>query len=121
MLAWRGRCRLGYWAMKVTDIFLTAQSYSSLGTSYVLIGHEHVVRISPFIDRGQFPLDSVKEIPSIPLFALGSDEPPARIPYVPNSVIEFPTLLSMEAVEKKAERLRVPNFIFPQGCKFRKF
>ena len=71
---------LGYWAMKVTDIFLTAQSYSSLGTAYVLIGHERVVRISPFIGRGQFRLDSVKELLS--LRGLGASEARKALPRV---------------------------------------
>src|SRR5258708_2706294 len=71
---------LGYWAMKVTDVFLTAQSFSSLGTAYVLIGHEHVVRISPSIGRVRFSLDSVKEIPS--LRVLGASEARKALPRI---------------------------------------
>ncbi len=71
---------LGYWAMKVTDVFMTAQSFSSLGTAYVLIGHEHVLRVSPTIDRGRFSLDSVKEIPS--LRGLGASEARKALPRV---------------------------------------
>jgi patatin-like phospholipase/acyl hydrolase len=71
---------LGYWAMKITDVFLTAQSFASLGTAYVLIGHEHVMRISPSISRGRFRLDSVKEIPS--LRGLGASEARKALPRV---------------------------------------
>ncbi len=71
---------LGYWAMKVTDVFMTAQSSSSLGTAYVLIGHEQVMRISPSLGRGQFRLDSIKEIPS--LRGLGASEARKALPQV---------------------------------------
>jgi len=71
---------LGYWALKITDVFMTAQSFSSLGTAYVLIGHEHVLRISPTIGRGQFSLDSVKEIAS--LRGLGSSEARKALPRI---------------------------------------
>jgi hypothetical protein len=71
---------LGYWAMKVTDVFMTAQSFTSLGTAYVLIGHEHVLRVSPTIDRGRFSLDSAKEIPS--LRGLGASEARKALPRV---------------------------------------
>ncbi len=71
---------LGYWAMKVTDVFMTAQSSSSLGTAYVLIGHEQVMRISPSLGRGQFRLDSIKEIPS--LQGLGASEARKALPQV---------------------------------------
>jgi len=79
---------LGYWAMKVTDIFLTAQSYSSLGTAYVLIGHEHVLRISPSIGRGRFSLDSVKEIVS--LRGLGASEARKALPRVRELFFQIP-------------------------------
>jgi len=71
---------MGYWALKVTDVFMTAQSFSSLGTASVLIGHEHVLRISPTIGRGQFSLDSVKEIDS--LRGLGSSEARKALPRI---------------------------------------
>ncbi len=71
---------LGYWAMKITDVFMTAQSFSSLGTASVLIGHEHVLRISPSIGRGRFSLDSVKEISS--LRGLGASEARKALPRV---------------------------------------
>jgi len=71
---------MGYWALKVTDVFMTAQSFSSLGTASVLIGHEHVLRISPTIGRGQFSLDNVKEIDS--LRGLGSSEARKALPRI---------------------------------------
>lgn len=71
---------LGYWATKITDVFMTAQSFSSLGTAYVLVGHEHVIRISPSIDRGRFKLDNVKEISS--LRGLGASEARKALPRI---------------------------------------
>jgi hypothetical protein len=71
---------LGYWATKVADVFMTAQSFSSLGTASVLIGHEHVLRVDPTIDRGRFSLDSAKEIPS--LRGLGASEARKALPRV---------------------------------------
>jgi len=71
---------LGYWATKVTDVFMAAQSSSSLGTASVLIGHEQVMRISPSLGRGQFHLDSIKEIPS--LRGLGASEARKALPQV---------------------------------------
>lgn len=70
----------GYWATKVTDVFMTAQSFASLGTASVLIGHEHMLRISPTINRGQFRLDSAREIPS--LRGLGASEARKALPRV---------------------------------------
>lgn len=51
-----------YWAFKAVDVFLSAQSSYSLGTAAVLIGHENIIRISPYVDKGRFSLDSVKDI-----------------------------------------------------------
>lgn len=65
--AWgrRSSTGLGYWVTKIADVFFTVQSFSSLGTAYVLIGHERVYRISPPMPKGRFGLDVVQEIPSL--------------------------------------------------------
>jgi patatin-like phospholipase/acyl hydrolase len=77
----RGRRRnvgLAYWVTKVADVFMAAQSFSSLGTAYVLVGHENVYRISPNVPKGNFGLDVVKEIPS--LKGLGATEARKALP-----------------------------------------
>ena len=61
----RANVGLGYWVTKIADVFMTAQSFSSLGTAYVLVGHENVCRISPNVPKGRFGLDVVNEIPSL--------------------------------------------------------
>jgi hypothetical protein len=71
---------IGYWALKMVEVFMTAQSFASLGTAYVLIGHEQVLRISPSIGHGRFRLDGVKEIPA--LRGLGVSEARMALPQV---------------------------------------
>ncbi len=56
---------LGYWGPKVVEVFMSAQSSASMGTAYVLAGHERVMRISPHVAPGRFGLDITKEIPSL--------------------------------------------------------
>jgi hypothetical protein len=53
---------LRYWATKMADVFMAGQSSASLGTAAVLLGHDNVVRISPFVPAGRFALDSVRDI-----------------------------------------------------------
>ncbi len=56
---------LGYWGLKIVDVFMAAQSFASLGTASVLIGHDRVLRIDPQVGKGRFSLDNVKEIASL--------------------------------------------------------
>lgn len=79
---------LSYWGMKVADVFLTAQSFASLGTAAVLIGHEQVLRISPAIGRGRFSLDGVREIDS--LRGLGASEARKALPRVRSLFCQTP-------------------------------
>ncbi len=60
----RGKLSLGagYWTFKVADFFIRGQSSGSLGTAYVLLGHDNVTRISPVVSRGRFKLDGIKDI-----------------------------------------------------------
>jgi hypothetical protein len=45
---------LGYWGLKIVNVFMTAQSSSSLGTAQVLAGHENVFRINLPVPKGRF-------------------------------------------------------------------
>lgn len=54
-----------YWASKLADTFMAAQSSSSLGTAQLLVGHGNVFRSSPTLPSGRYGLDVVKEIPSL--------------------------------------------------------
>ncbi len=75
-----------YWASKIVDVFMTAQSYSSLGTAYVLINHQDVMRVSPYVQRGRFGLDAVSEISA--LKGLGRSEARSSLPDVRRLFIE---------------------------------
>ena len=77
----RGRHRnLGrlYWASKLADVFMAAQSSSSMGTAYLLAGHDNVRRVSPRVAPGRFGLDVTKEIPA--LHGLGDSEARKALP-----------------------------------------
>ena len=54
-----------YWAFKLLDVFMHAQSHSSLGTAKLLAKHENVIRIDPVVARGKFDLDKTSGIPSL--------------------------------------------------------
>ncbi len=69
---------IAYWALKSIDIFITAQSSSSLGTAQLLAGKDNVFRICPIVDGRKFSIDSVKEIPS--LKGLGDFEARIHLP-----------------------------------------
>jgi hypothetical protein len=67
-----------YWVGKITSVFMAAQSSSSLGTASILVGHENIVRINPYVARGRFGLDAIKEAPS--LRGLGDSEARDALP-----------------------------------------
>lgn len=51
-----------YWASKLRDVFMHAQSHSSLGTAKLLAGHNNIIRIDEKVSQGKFSLDNIKEI-----------------------------------------------------------
>jgi patatin-like phospholipase/acyl hydrolase len=56
---------IGYWATRLADLFLTAQSTSSLGMAQHLVSdRRHIRRISPVIGM-KLALDNTVEIPSL--------------------------------------------------------
>ena len=69
---------ISYWGPKIPDIFMSAQSSSSLGIAQLLAGHKNIIRINPIMPKGRFGLDNVKEITS--LRGLGSTEARIAIP-----------------------------------------
>ncbi len=77
---------LGYWAPRIVDLFMTAQSSSSLGTAYVLLGHEDVLRINPRVPSGRYDLDTHKGIDS--LRGLGDSEARYALPEIRRMFIE---------------------------------
>ncbi len=70
----------GYWASKITSLFMTTQSFASNGTAQLLVGRENVTRINPTMPNGRFGLDVVSEITS--LKGLGSTEARKALPFV---------------------------------------
>jgi len=67
-----------YWGVKIADVFMSAQSSSSLGIAQLLAGHENVIRINPIVPQGRFGLDKVREISS--LKGLGDTEARKALP-----------------------------------------
>ena len=54
-----------YWAFKLIDVFMHAQSNSSIGTAKLLAGHDNVMRIASELPPGRFSLDGTRELPSL--------------------------------------------------------
>ena len=69
---------LSYWTPKIIDLFMHAQSHSSLGTAKLLAGHDNIIRIDPVMPQGRFSLDGTKEISS--LKGLGDSEARKALP-----------------------------------------
>ena len=69
---------LSYWTPKIIDLFMHAQSHSSLGTAKLLAGHDNIIRIDPVMPQGRFSLDGMEEISS--LKGLGDSEARKALP-----------------------------------------
>ncbi|MGW9185522.1 CBASS cGAMP-activated phospholipase [Agromyces sp. NPDC055661] len=63
---------VNYWAKRIVKVFMSGQSSASIGTAMLLLGHDHVVRVSPSVDERQYQLDGIEGIPE--LRALGADQ-----------------------------------------------
>jgi hypothetical protein len=61
---WRGKGEL-YWARRLADVFMSGQSFGSLGTAQLLAGHDNVHRVCSPAPAGRFGLDSISEIDSL--------------------------------------------------------
>ena len=75
-----------YWMTRIVDVLMSAQSFSSLGTAYVLTSHEAVLRIDPEVAPGRFSIDSHKEADS--LRGLGDSEARKALPQVRSMFVE---------------------------------
>lgn len=71
---------IGYWGLKIVDVFMAGQSSGSLGIAQLLLGRENVIRISPVVAKGRFELDGFKEMNS--LRGLGAAEARKAIPHL---------------------------------------
>jgi uncharacterized protein len=67
-----------YWATRITNLFMKTQSFASLGTAYVLLSHESVLRVDPHVAPGRFGLDTYMESDS--LKGLGDSEARNALP-----------------------------------------
>jgi len=55
-----------YWAMKITDVFMAAQSSAAIGmTMHLLTDRRNLVRIAPTIDKSSTKLDAIVDIPTL--------------------------------------------------------
>lgn len=54
-----------FWATRIVDAFMVAQSSGSVGTAQLLAGHANVHRINPPAAPGRFSLDGIREIESL--------------------------------------------------------
>jgi len=71
---------IAYWAPRIVDVFMLAQSSASIGTAQNLAGHKNVIRIDPTVSKGKFSIDLVEEIAS--LQGLGHSEARKALPLV---------------------------------------
>jgi hypothetical protein len=81
----------GYWAFKMVDVFMTAQSQSALGMAQHLLGKEYIVRIDPQLAKGKAGLNDISCIPD--LVGLGQSEARAALPSLRNDIVNDPAQL----------------------------
>ena len=63
--SWKKHTSLGaaFWAARLADVFMTAQSSSAVVTSHVLLGPDNVFRIDPDMSQHRFTIDGVRHMP----------------------------------------------------------
>jgi uncharacterized protein len=63
--SWKKHTSLGaaFWAARLADVFMKAQSSSAIVTAQALLGPENVVRIDPDMSQHHFTLDGVQHVP----------------------------------------------------------
>lgn len=73
-IAWDKRVSFGasYWAARIADVFMKAQSSSAIAMAHALIGPHNVFRISPATASRHFTLDGIHHMPE--LETLGRNE-----------------------------------------------
>lgn len=78
--SWKQHTSLGatFWAARLADIFMKAQSSSAIVTAQALLGPQNVFRIDPDMSRHHFTLDGVEHVPL--LRQLGEKEAAGALP-----------------------------------------
>ncbi len=63
--SWKRHTSLGatFWAARLADIFMKAQSSSAIVTAQALLGSQNVFRIDPDMSQHHFTLDGVQHVP----------------------------------------------------------
>lgn len=68
------------WARAVLDAAMSGQTFASMGTAALLVGHDHITRINPTVAPGRFSLDDTKGIQH--LCAFGYEEARIAVPRI---------------------------------------
>lgn len=66
------------WARLALEAAMTGQTFASMGTAALLVGHDHITRINPTVAPGRFSLDDTSGIQN--LYAFGYEEARNEIP-----------------------------------------
>jgi uncharacterized protein len=66
------------WARAAIKAAMSGQSFASMGTAYLLAGHEHVHRFNPIVAPGRFALDNLDSLDQLQAF--GYEEARQAIP-----------------------------------------
>jgi uncharacterized protein len=74
-----------HWARRALDCAMSGQSFGSLGTAALLIGHEHIFRVNRPVASGRFSLDSASGVDQ--LEALGRFEARKALPKLKASIL----------------------------------
>ncbi|MGH6989776.1 MAG: hypothetical protein ACREE3_07750, partial [Stellaceae bacterium] len=79
-ISWQHKVSLGqgYWAVRLADLYMKAQSSSALAMTHDLIGPAGLFRISPDVTGRGFTIDGAEHIPE--LEALGRAEASKSLP-----------------------------------------
>jgi patatin-like phospholipase/acyl hydrolase len=74
-----------HWARRALDCATAGQSFGALGTAALLVGHDHIFRVSPAVCPARFSLDSASGIEQ--LEALGRFEARKALPKLKNTIL----------------------------------
>ncbi|HEY2390391.1 MAG TPA: CBASS cGAMP-activated phospholipase [Candidatus Angelobacter sp.] len=77
------------WARAAITAAMSGQSFASMGTAYLLAGHDHVHRFNPTVRAGRFALDNTTSLDQ--LRAFGYEEARQAIPKLRESFFFEPT------------------------------
>lgn len=69
---------LRHWSTEIMSVVMAGQSSGAIGTAQLLLGHDHVYRVSPVVGAGRYRLDRVRDLPA--LRGLGAAEARVHLP-----------------------------------------